>query len=81
MQKFKVWTDGYNDEQTPMSIEEFDAEAAATRFVDDNYGDLDHPDIIDVVVVDPDGTKSEYTVSVEYEPRFYATKINGGINA
>lgn len=51
-----------------------DAQDAAEVFVDRNFSDLDCPSTIDVLVKDPRGVVTEWTVTVEMEPAFRATE-------
>lgn len=72
MLEFKVWTVGWNGPENPDIVFSFDAERAAKEFVRGNYHHLDYSDEEHVIVVAPDGTRTEWDVTVETVRAFSA---------
>lgn len=76
--KFKVWCEDNSDESEADTVESFEAQYAAEKWVEDRHADLDYPDEIDVKVKDPKGVITEWTVTVESRPHFSAVEKEKG---
>lgn len=77
-QKYKVWCDDYDDEESGGTVETWAPEYAAEKWVEDNHADLDYADEIDVKVKDEKGVVTVWTVTVEQRPTFHATEKKKG---
>ena len=73
--KYKLWIDGWNDEESAREIEAPDEEMAVERYVERVHGDLDYPGEVEVHVIHDDGTKCGWVVTVETSPTFSARRI------
>jgi hypothetical protein len=73
MIEFRVWSDGYNDEESAHTVFALDAEQAATEFFEENHSNFDYADEIEVTVKHPDGTVKEFVVTAEETTTFSAT--------
>ena len=75
MDTFRCWVPDYGHEpdREGKNVEAYDAHAAAERYVELWFADLDYPSLIDVMVRLGDETKC-YEVEVRAEPVFTARR-------
>lgn len=75
--QFQIVIDGYNDDDDPINYEgkwNDEKEDAATRYVEENYSDLDHPDTVEVTVYE-NGDGRKFEVHAEPSIEFTSNEI------
>ena len=63
--EFKVWAPDFSDAEDPEIVFDFTPQFAAEHWVEDQHGELDYPDEVEVHVKDPSGTVTMWIVSCE----------------
>ena len=74
MEIFRVWSLDNCDEEGAEDTLASDAEQAAELFAEKHHSDMDYFTETELCVIDKEGVKTEWTVTVEERPVFYATK-------
>jgi hypothetical protein len=74
--EFKVWCPDTGDKEDADIVLDVLPQFAAEHWVEENHGDLDYPDEIEIHVEDPKGKLTIWTVSCEMQLTCHAVEKN-----